>query len=87
MYGLVMEASQNRKFYDMLRERLKDPLSIKGDKGKLVSAVLLHSRLGLPFLNPMLAELLIKDDSHWVIDLIPDDRKRESVQKVHEASM
>ena len=70
----------------MLWEHLKDPLSIKGDKGKFLSAVLLDSRLRLHFLNPVLAELLIKDDSPWVIDLIPDHRKRESVQKVHEAS-
>lgn len=50
--------------------------------GKMLGAVLLHSRLRLSFLNPMLAELIILDNSPWVIDLIPNDAKRESVQKV-----
>ncbi|XP_063957662.1 uncharacterized protein LOC135154678 [Lytechinus pictus] len=57
--------------------------------GKILGAIVLHARQSVSFLNPMLAEIVLKDSATectWAIDLIPDDGKRASVQKIHDAT-
>ena len=53
--------------------------------GKILGAIVLHARQSVSILNPMLAEIVLKDsptECTWAIDLIPDDGKRANIQKV-----